>query len=906
MTPRRPRSLAHRITRVPTAFDPDRGREVAAHYGATGALAELLTGAGGSSPYLHRLLLAHREWAEAAFDDPDAALQSLMNPDNLRRDKARLALITGLCDLGGAWSLEDVTGALTDFADAALARALNDALAPMIRSGKLPEEPGLFALAMGKMGARELNYSSDIDLICLFDDTTLADPGGHRAHLIRATRTAMKRLSDVTAEGYVFRTDLRLRPDAAVTPIVLSTSAAEAYYESVGRTWERAAHIKARVAAGDSTAGARYLRDLTPFIWRRHLDFAAVEDAHGMLTRIREHKGLSGPITLPGHDMKLGRGGIREIEFFAQTRQLIAGGRDAGLRAPGTRAALGALTAAGWVKEDTRAALDAAYVSHREVEHRLQMLRDAQTHSLPHSDEGLDRLAAFMGLARADLDDRLTETLETAHALTEPFFAPSAAAKSPQDPAAGFGKDITQRWQTYPALRSERAARLFDRIGPQIMERLARSDDPERALRHFDAFLAGLPAGVQVFALFEANPELVTLLADIAAVAPALAEYLGRNAQVLDAVLDGSFFAPWPGREALTAMLTARLNAVEDYELKLDEARIWVKEWHFRVGVHLLRDLTTAEEAGHQYAELAEATLAALYPVVVANFARRHGLPPGRGATLVAMGSLGAGRLHAASDLDLLVIYDADNVETSEGPKPLATRPYYARFTQALITALSAPTAGGKLYEVDMRLRPSGRNGPLATSLSAFSTYQRNEAWTWEHLALTRARVVAGDASVAAAVEEVRCAVIAQPRDRARVAADVADMRRRILDARPGEGGLAAKDGPGRLQDLELFAQTVALLAGSDAREVAEQLRAGDEASLIPAADLFWNVRAITRLVLKPGSSTQALSGAGQSRLLLRGTNLKTLDALAARLAEDGREAADHVAHRLARWAGAD
>ncbi|MEM1374037.1 MAG: glutamine-synthetase adenylyltransferase [Pseudomonadota bacterium] len=895
-------TLSSRITRVPAAFDPDRGREVAAAYGAAGALSDLLTGAGGSSPYLHRLLLAHRDWAEAAFDDPEAALRGLLTPTHLRRDKARLALLTGLCDLGGVWSLEEVTGALTDFADAALARALDDALAPMIRAGKLQPNPQLFTLAMGKMGARELNYSSDIDLICLFDDAGIDDPGTHRSHLVRAARTAMKRLSDVTDQGYVFRTDLRLRPDAAVTPIVLSSSAAEAYYESVGRTWERAAHIKARVAAGDAEAGARYLRALSPFIWRRHLDFAAIEDAHAMLTKIREHKGLHGAITLPGHDMKLGRGGIREIEFFAQTRQLIAGGRDAGLRAPSTRAALQALTGAGWVKEETRQALDAAYASHREVEHRLQMLRDAQTHSLPHADDGLDRLAAFMGLERAALDRRLTDTLETAHALTEPFFSPTPAA----DPVPAFGAEITGRWQSYPALRSDRAVRLFDRIGPRIMERLSRADDPERALRHFDAFLSGLPAGVQVFSLFEANPELVDLLADIAAVAPALAEYLGRNAQVFDAVLDGSFFQDWPGCAALTQRLGARLAALGDYELKLDEARVWMKEWHFRVGVHLLRGLATPEEAGRHYADLAEATLAALYPVVAQNFAARHGPAPGQGAAVVAMGSLGAGRLHAASDLDLLVIYDARGVEASEGPKPLPTRPCYARLTQALITALSAPTARGKLYEVDMRLRPSGRNGPLATALAAFEAYQTDEAWTWEHLALTRARVVAGEAAVGGEVERVRCDVIAQPRDRAKVAADVADMRRRIFEARPGEGGLAAKDGPGRLQDLELFAQTVALLAGSDTREMNAQLTAGGEAGLIPAADLFWNVRAITRLVLKPGSPTNVLSGAGQARLLLRDTELATLDALTDRLARDGREAAEHVARRLAAWAGAD
>lgn len=891
-------ALGPRITRVPFAYEPERAREVADLYGASGALGDLIGGAGGSSPYLYTLLTRNHEWAEAAFDDPEAALAGLMTPENLRREKGRLALLVALCDLGGVWSLDTVTAALTDFAEAALDVALADEINPLQAREKLPQQPGLFVLAMGKMGARELNYSSDIDLICLFDDAGLdvAEAGERRSVLIRAVRAAMKRMSDVTEGGYVFRIDLRLRPDAAVTPVVLSTSAAESYYESVGRMWERAAHIKARVAAGDACAGAAYLEALTPFIWRRHLDFAAIEDAHSMLTRIRDHKGLQGPITLPGHDIKLGRGGIREIEFFAQTRQLIAGGRDPALRVPATRAALRALTGAGWVEEDTRKALDAAYVGHREVEHRLQMLRDAQTHALPQSSQGMDRLAAFMGLERAALETRLKDTLEETHALTVPFFAPTA----PEAATPAFGAEITDRWQSYPALRSDRAQRVFDRVRPRILSRLARADDPERALRHFDAFLSGLPAGVQVFSLFEATPDLVDLLADIAAVAPALAEYLGRNAQVLDAVLDGGFFAPWPGLEALEAELAERLAANPDYETQLDEARVWVKEWHFCIGVHLLRGLIDAEAAGRHYAELAEATLAALFPIVASDFASRHGDAPGNGAAVVAMGSLGAGRLHAASDLDLLLIYDADGIEASDGRRPLPTQTYYSRFTQALITALSAPTARGKLYEVDMRLRPSGRNGPLATSLAAFESYQRNEAWTWEHLALTRARVVAGAAEVGAAVEKVRCAIIAAPRDAAKTAADVTDMRRRISEARPGEGGLAAKDGVGRLQDLELFAQTVALLAGSEAREITAQLRAGGEEALIPLASLLWHVRAITRLVLKPGQETDALSGAGQGRLLLRGTGLADLDALKHALAANGSKAAQHVATRLA------
>ncbi|MEM1235909.1 MAG: glutamine-synthetase adenylyltransferase [Pseudomonadota bacterium] len=894
-------TIAERISRWPTPFEAERGAEVAADYGVTGPVRDLIAGVAGCSPYLHDILRRERAWIEASLEAPEDALAALMAPDSppgtLRRDKRRMAGLLALLDLGGIWTLEQVTGALSGVADRAVDAALASETAALVARGKLPADHGLTVIGMGKLGAGELNYSSDIDLICLMYDAelTFEEASERRAMLIRAVRAAMKRLSEVTAEGYVFRTDLRLRPDAAVTPVVLATSVAESYYESQGRTWERAAYIKARACAGDIAAGERFLEALTPFIWRRHLDFAAIEDAHSILLKIREHKGLSGPITLPGHDMKLGRGGIREIEFFAQTRQLISGGRDAELRHRGTRPALSALGQAGWVAPDTCGVLDAAYVRHREVEHRLQMLRDAQTHSLPHSEEGFARLAAFMGREQAELEAALTDDLEAVHALTEPFFAPAETGPAPME----FGADTTARWLNYPALRSGRAARVFERVKPRLLERLAAAADPDRALAQFDSFISGLPAGVQVFSLFEANPQLIDLLADIAAVAPALAEYLGRNAAVLDAVLGGEFFAPWPGCVALGDDLEARLGRESDYEAELDAARAWAKEWHFRIGVHHLRGLTDGAEAGAQYADLAEAVLRGLWPRVVAEFARKHGAPPGQGAAVVAMGSLGAGRLHSASDLDLILIYDAEGVEASDGPRPLATRPYFSRLTQALITALTAPMSQGRLYEVDMRLRPSGRNGPVATSVDAFENYQREEAWTWEHLALTRARPVAGGDALCKRIEAFREGLLAAPKDAAKIASDVEDMRARILAARPGEGGFAAKDGRGRLQDLELFAQTLALLAGSAERVVTAQLRSGDlpeRGALCDHDRLLWQVRAATRLILKPNAPVESLA-AGARDFLLRETGAENLDALENAL-QSGSEAAAAIMDR--------
>ena len=900
--------LGDRMTRCPRPL-PDAPAADAHLPGADPDLARLVAGTAGCSPFLAGLIAKEADWLSDAARAPERHLAetiadvATLAPDALgsgmRQAKRRVAVLAALADLGGVWPLETVTGALTDLACACVDATLKSLVAAEIGRGRMPDlspgdadtAGGMVALAMGKMGAGELNYSSDIDLICLFDDGRFAPDGvaDARAGFVRITRRMCALLSDVTDEGYVFRTDLRLRPDASVTPVCLSMAAAERYYESVGRTWERAAYIKASPAGGDIDAGHRFLATLTPFVWRKHLDFAAIEDAHDMRLRIRDHRGLHGALTLEGHNMKLGRGGIREIEFFTQTRQLIAGGRDPSLRVRGTREGLAALAAAGWIPDATAERLSAHYVFHRTVEHRLQMIRDAQTHSLPTDAAGFDRLAAMMDRGADDLRAELTDRLEEVHALTEAFFAPDVR---PQ-PTADWGEAITARWPDYPALRTDRASRIFRRVRPVILEQLQEAARPDEALAQFDRFLSGLPAGVQLFSLFEANPQLVRLLVDICATAPALAQYLSRNAGVLDAVLGGGFFAPWPGVETLTQELAGTLSRVADYETALDAARRWMKERHFRVGVHHLRGLIDAPGSGAHYADLAQACVAALWPLVVAEFERKHGRVAGQGAAVVAMGSLGAGRLNALSDLDLIVIYDAEGEAVSDGRRSLPARTYYARLTQALVTALSAPTAEGRLYEVDMRLRPSGRKGPVATSLSAFRSYQRDEAWTWEHLALTRARPIAGPQALCREIDGFRIDVLAEKGRNPQVRADVADMRRRLAEARPGAGGLEAKDGAGRLMDTDLAAQTLALTSGSDARAPGAQISAGRKAGLIAREEAealetaqarFWQLQAAARLLTGETLDPAAL-GEGGRRFVLGALGCDTLEEVEADLA---------------------
>ena len=908
------------LTRVPYAFDPDLGRDALNALPDLGApLAELIAGTAGCSPYLKSLIVKEARWLEAALDGPDAAIDALFAeletteakamPFALRQAKRRIALITALADLGGVWPLEKVTKVLTNFADIAVQCALRTTISAEIARKKLPgmgledvdDAGGMTVLAMGKMGALELNYSSDIDLICLFDETRFAPDDFHdaRASFVRATRRMAAMLNDLTGDGYVFRTDLRLRPDPGVTPVCMAMEAAERYYESLGRTWERAAYIKARPCAGDLQAGTKFLKTLTPFVWRKHLDFAAIQDAHDMRLRYREHKGLGGDIKLPEHNMKLGRGGIREIEFFTQTRQIIAGGRDPELRVRGTEAGLNVLSAKGWVPKDAARDLSDHYRAHREVEHRLQMIGDAQTHSLPNSDKGFARLAAFMGREEAELRKDLMTRLEAVHDLTEGFFAPDA---KPKEAEHSFDEATLARWQTYPALRSARAVELFERLKPDILRRLSKTAKPSEALLAFDGFLAGLPAGVQLFSLFEANPQLIDLLIDIVGTAPALGRHLSRNAAVFDGVLAGSFFADWPGVEALCVALADVLSRESDYENKLDTTRRWAKEWHFGVGVHHLRGLADAEQAAARYADIAEASLRVLWPHVVAQFSAKHGEMPGRGAVVLGMGSLGAGRLNATSDLDLIVIYDASGEDMSEGKRPLPVRQYYARLTQAMVTAMTAQTAEGRLYEVDMRLRPSGTTGPVATSWQSFEDYQRNQAWLWEHLALTRARVITGDAGLAADVETLRREVVAQERDPEMVLQEVAKMRARIKSAKQARFW-DGKLGAGRLQDVELIGQAGLLLAGSAQRDIREGLEqhvalghmnAAQSDALIASYVLFWHMQTASKLlseqVIDAAAMPDAIGNDGLA-FLLRETGFDTLDALKEGITEVAKQA---------------
>ena len=873
----------------------------------------LLTSIFGNSPYLSGI--AVKEWAflsrlidegaDPLFSEIAASIaktgdlgedrEALMR--RLRVAKRRVALLAAVAELSGTWSLDQQTAALSRFAEAALGAALRHLLREAARKGlailpdpSVPEQDsGLIVLGMGKLGGSELNYSSDIDLILLYDPgrVQLTVRDGIQAFYVRMARDLVRILEERTGDGYVFRVDLRLRPDPASTPLAMSVVAALTYYEGVGQNWERAALIKARPVAGDRVAGERFLRELRPFIWRKNLDFAAIQDIHSIKRQINAHKG-GGRIAIAGHDIKTGRGGIREIEFFAQTQQLIWGGRIRELQVAPTCAALRCLAAAGRIDAATAEELIKDYRFLRRLEHRLQMVDDLQTHALPTDGVGISHIAAFLGYARTegfitDLRAHLTsverhyaELFEQAPTLAGPGnLVFTGSEDDPEtlrtlsrlgfvEPAGVAG--LVRSWHhgRMQATRSQRAREILTELVPELLRIFGETPHPDVALRRFDQFLSRLSAGVQLFSLFHANPGLLALVAEVMASAPRLAEHLAQRPACLDSVLTKGFFDPMPNQRALAADLLQVLASARDFEEALDGLRRWSGERRFQLGVQLMRRSLDGSRAGVVLADIAETALASLLPAVEAEFARRHGRVPGGAFAVIGMGRLGSREMTLVSDLDLILIYDAPaSMEMSDGAQPLAVANYYARLSQRLIGAITAPTAEGRLYDVDMRLRPSGQSGPIASQFDGFARYQRESAWTWEHMALTRARPIAGDAALCRRLSETIETVLKAPRDPRSLVIDVAEMRRRIADEHTQPSRWDLKNRRGGLIDLEFIVQYLMLREARSSPEIlrrssAEALVALGETGVLPsraqqelrdAEKLFRDVQSVLVLV---------------------------------------------------------
>jgi glutamate-ammonia-ligase adenylyltransferase len=961
------RRLAHRITRAPRLAVPreagrkvdewlealagsEAGKTLNDLFSARPAVRALIEGLAAGSPFLWGL--ADREpdrLVRVLSRDPDERLKEMLADATaavaglesdaqamrlLRRTKTEAALLIALADIGGVWPLRRVTQALTQLADGAITIALRFLLRAAAEQGKFkpadaarPEVGcGYVVLAMGKMGAFELNYSSDIDLICLFEPGLGALAAGIEAapFYIRLTRTLVRMLQERTTDGYVFRVDLRLRPDPGLTQIALSAPAALDYYESVGQNWERAALIKARPCAGDIAAGEKFLRGVSPFIWRKYLDYAAIADLQAMKRQIHSFRGHE-EIAVEGHNIKLGRGGIREIEFFVQTQQLIAGGRNPALRGRETLPMLAALSQDGWIDEAAHRALAAAYEFLRTIEHRLQMVADEQTHLLPGEREGMERFARFAGFAGRDafavelckhlraVQTHYAKLFEDSAPLPPTrgklVFLPPADDRETLDHlvSLGFKRPLevsarVRHWFTggYGALKSELARAHLVELAPVFVEHLARAGDPDTAFMALDRFLAGLHGGARLMSLLRQNSGLVALIALVLGTAPRLADILAHHPQVMDALIDPAFFGAMQDEPQLADNLARSLQQSASYEDFLDRARLFRQEQLFLVGTRILSGTISAQQAGEAFARLADVLIRALHRNVEERFAAVHGRMRGQRSVILAMGKLGGREMTAASDLDLIVIYDFDQDRPeSDGARPLYGAQYFARLTQRLIGAVTSPTNYGALYPVDMRLRPSGRSGPVATHIESFDVYQHREAWTWEHMALTRARVVSGEAAFAARVQEVIRHVLCQSRHVETIAGDVAEMRGAIAKEKGDSDHWDLKYVAGGLIDLEFIAQHLQLVHAAahpdildtgTARVLENAARLGvlaprDAEVLRPAARFYHDLTQILRLCLS-GSFDPQTAGAELRALLVRAADVPDFATLEAHLLE--------------------
>ncbi len=779
-----------------------------------------------NSPYLSRLLLKHPSSARdmlnhGAAKTADQLLASLAEPSagtsrealmkQLRQTKSKLALVVALADLSGEFALEEVTLRLSQMASTALEASLKLLLAEAHRRGEIAWQAdeaafgsGIIILGMGKLGAYELNYSSDIDLIVLFEKDRLGYQGRHNEQhfMNRLAQDLVLIMQERTADGYVFRTDLRLRPDPASTPPAINTTAAIYYYESVGQNWERAAMIKARPVAGDMDAGQQFLKTLSPFMWRRSLDFAAIQDIHSIKRQMDSHQNKK--IRLQGHNIKLGTGGIREIEFYTQIHQLIWGGRMPVLRTRATCETLALLARQQLISAETEHTLTEAYRYYRTLEHRLQMVGDEQTHSLPSDPLELSRIASFMGFENVESFSRETEKrLAVVHDIFANSFKSSEKLGDEgnlvftgvsHDPETletlrqlGYQNpqtisEVIMGWHhgSKRATRTKRARELLTELMPTLLKRLSETASPDHAFLKFNDFLTHLPAGVQLFSLFYSNPQLLGLLADIMGSAPTLSEYLSKSPSLLDAVLDADFYRELPNRSTLKEQLKQIYPHDDDFEASMDALTRFRNEKQFQAGVHLLKHMVPAEFAGAFLSDLADLALDEVCRLAQQEFARTHGVIPGGQLAVIALGRLGSRDMTFSSDLDLVFVYDAPATGVSDGAKSLSASVYYSRLTQRILSALTTIGREGRLYDVDLRLRPSGTQGLLVTSREGLAQYLAQSAWTFELMAFTKARMAAGDDSLAATVEKLIDEALCQWRDPQKLRHDVVDMRERI------------------------------------------------------------------------------------------------------------------------------
>lgn len=760
----------------------------------------------------------------------------------LRKGRGEMALLVALADIGGIWGVEQVTEALSRFADASVQCGLDVVLHEAASFGKLnlpdAENPsigcGVVVLAFGKHGSGELNYSSDIDLVIFFDPGSPALPENAEPATVysRIAQQLARLLQERTPYGYVHRVDYRLRPDPGSTPTAMALPSAYSYYESVGQNWERAAMIKARPIAGEVMLGENFLKELTPFIWRKYFDFASIADVHAMKRQIHAVRGHE-EIAVAGHDIKLGRGGIREIEFFVQTQQLVFGGRRPVLRGKKTLDMLVALRDEKWITSEACDELSDCYRFLRTIEHRLQMVADEQTQRLPEDEKALAKFARFCGYPT--LKAFSSALTSHAHKVQEHYAllfedGPELATEvgslvftgTTDDPETlaslkkmGFKHpevvtETVRGWHfgRRLAVTTQRAREVLTEITPALLEALGGAADPDAALDKLDRAFATMRASAELLTILQSHDKLRYLFADLLGTAPRLADTVAQSPHVLDAIIDPAFAVPKTDEASIEEQMRQLIGKPDNYEEFLDRIRDAARQMKFVAGARMLSGVLSPDQSGKAYSAVAQAAMRCCLDHTRREFEADHGKITGGKIAILGLGRLGTHELTASSDLDLVVIYDFDEERReSDGARPLDVIPYHARLTQRLVASLTAPTRRGKLYEVDLRLRPHGGKGPVAVQFKGFLDYQRTEAELWEHMALSRARVIAGDEGFTAQVDDTLRRIVAEPRDKVRVFGEVRAMRNLIAkekgDSDPWDMKLAA----GGLTDLDFIAQ---------------------------------------------------------------------------------------------------
>lgn len=833
----------------------------------------------GAKSRLARLLLASDYALERLCRQPQALAQLETRgaalvlkqeapqdwPTALRRHRHDESVRLIYRDVNGIDTLEDTLAATSQLAERCLVAALEAARVGMEREHGVPrsaegEPQQLVVFALGKLGGGELNFSSDVDLVFGFPASGHSDGSrelDNNAWFQRLGQRLIQLLADIDAEGMVYRVDMRLRPFGKAGRLALSFAAMEQYFQREGRDWERYAWIKARPVAGDTIQGARFLETLRPFIYRRYLDFGAIEGLREMKAMIEAEVARKEREA----DLKLGRGGIREIEFIVQLQQLIRGGREPELRVCGLLPALARLRDRGYIPDRSAASLALAYRFLRQLENRVQMLREEQTHELPEDE--LDRARLAFGLGFADWDE-LSATLEhhrdtvasefarvfearqrtalagaqaTAAQLVPIWRNPAATDAADQLERAGFADGVTlanrlQEFSRLPVLPtlSARTRTRLDRVLPVLLATAATSAAPDVVAERGLALVQAVLRRSSYLALLDEQPAALARLVEVLAASRWMAERLCAHPLLLDELLDVRADASPPTRDEVGVALARELAAlpVDDTEARIHALNEFRQGFAFRIARAHLIDRQPAPECTRQLAFVAEAVVGAVLSMAIDDVSRRHGPLPGAGLAAVAYGSFGGKELGLDSDLDLVFLHHGTQGGLeSAGERPLEAARYHSRVVQKIVALLAMPTLAGSLYQVDLRLRPDGAKGLLISSVDSFATYQRERARTWEQQALVRARVVAGDPSVAQIFNQIREQVLCAPRETKIVLAEALAMRVRMraeLD-RSTDGRFDLKQGEGGLVDLEFLLQAGVLAHAQRAPQVAANTR---------------------------------------------------------------------------------